>query len=119
MAKRDVSPHISSPTSVGLGMEGLILVIEPSTPTGQEDSCLAMSAKCRLGDSPAPYGAGGVPVCLGLPGSSDKREAAMPALAVGRDSFESDSTLRLVLGEAPLADHHGGLWAGPILCSCR
>ena len=39
----------------------------------------------------------------------------MPALAVGRDSFESESTLRLVLGEAPLANHHGGLWAGPIL----
>ena len=44
-----MSPHISSPTSVGLGMEGLILVIEPSTLTGQGDSCLALSAKFRLG----------------------------------------------------------------------
>ena len=29
MAKRDVSPHISSPTYVSLGMDGLILGIEP------------------------------------------------------------------------------------------
>ena len=89
MAKRDVSPHISSPTSVGLGMEGLILVIEPSTLTGQGDSCLALSAKFRLEDSPASCGAGGVPACLGLPDGSDWNEAVKPALAVGRDSCES------------------------------
>ena len=112
-----MSPHISSPTSVGLGMEGLILVIEPSTLTGQGDSCLALSAKFRLGDSPASCGAGGVPACLGL-----------PALAVGRDSCESKErcalcserlhwlttmecsglVLPFVLAvKSPLADHHG------------
>ena len=64
-------------------MEGLILVIEPSTLTGQGDSCLALSAKFRLGDSPASCGAGGVPACLGLPDGSDWNEAVKPALAVG------------------------------------
>ena len=89
MAKRDVSPYISSPTSVGLGMEGLILVIEPSTLTGQGNSCLALSAKFRLGDSPASCRAGGVPACLGLPDGSDWNEAVKLALAVGRDSCKS------------------------------
>ena len=54
-----MSPHISSPTSVGLGMEGLILVIEPLT--GQGDSCLALSAKFRLGTLPLPAGQVGSP----------------------------------------------------------
>ena len=45
-------------------MDGLILGIEPSTLTGQGDSCLALSAKFRLGDSPASCGAGGVPAAL-------------------------------------------------------
>ena len=112
-----MSPHISSPTSVGLGMEGLILVIEPSTLTGQGDSFLALSAKFRLGDSPASCGAGGVPACLGLPDGSDWNEAVKPALAVGRDSCESKARCalcseRLVLPfvlavTSPLADHHG------------
>ena len=109
-----MSPHISSPTSVGLGMEGLILVIEPSTLTGQ--------------DSPASCGAGGVPACLGLPDGSDWNEAVKPALAVGRDSCESKERCALcserlhwlttmecsglllpfVLAvKSPLADHHG------------
>ena len=42
-------------------MEGLILVIEPSTLTDQGDSCLALSAKFRLGDSPAGRGQVGSP----------------------------------------------------------
>ena len=120
-----MSLHISSPTSVGLGMEGLILVIEPSTLTGQG---LALSAKFRLGDSPASCGAGGVPACLGLPDGSDWNEAVKPALAVGRDSCESKErcalcserlhwlttmecsglVLPFVLAvKSPLADHHG------------
>ena len=49
--QRDASPRISSPTSVGLGLDELILGIEPSTLTGQGNSCLALSAKFRLGDS--------------------------------------------------------------------
>ena len=65
-------------------MDGLILGIEPSTLTGQGDSCLALSAKFRLGDSPASCGAGGVPACFGLPDGSDWNEAVKPALAGGR-----------------------------------
>ena len=123
-----MSPHISSPTSVGLGMEGLILVIEPSTLTDQGDSCLAVSAKFRLGGSPASCRAGGVPAYLGPPDGSDWNEAVKPALAVGRDSCESKERCALcserlhwlttmecsglVLPfvfavKSPLADHHG------------
>ena len=93
-------------------MDGLILGIEPSTLTGQGDSCLALSAKFRLGDSPASCGAGGVPACFGLPDGSKWNEAVKPALAGGR-ALVSQRTLRFMLGEAPLADHHGALWAGP------
>ena len=110
--QRDASPRISSPTSVGLGLDELILGIEPSTLTGQGNSCLALSAKFRLGDSPASCGAGGVPACLGLPDGSDWNEAVQPALAGGR-ALVSQQNVALVLGEAPLADHHGVLWAGP------
>ena len=103
-----MSPHISSPTSVGLGMEGLILVVEFSTLTGQEEVAW-LCAK-------------------GLPDGSDWNEAVKSALAVGRDSCKSKErcalcserlhwlttmecsglVLPFVLAvKSPLADHHG------------
>ena len=131
-----MSPHIFSPTSVSLGMDGLILGIEPSTLTDQGDSCLALSAKFRLGDSPASCGAGGVPACFGSPDGSKWNEAVKPALA-GRRSCElknvalyarrgstgelcarsysmlttmgalGRSCLIVLAVKSPLADHHG------------
>ena len=63
--QRDVSSRISSPTSVGLGLDKLILGIEPSTLTRQGNSCLALSAKFRLGLSRFLRGRWGS-ACLGF-----------------------------------------------------